>query len=77
MKRFGEKLRYLRKREKYSLRKLGEIMEVYHTYISQIEHGSKPSIEFLIKVANIFQVSLDNLMRDELEIEQDAWKGND
>jgi len=68
MKRFGEKLRYLRKREGYSLRKLGEMIGVYHTYISQIEHGAKPSIEFMVKVADIFHVSLDNLIRDELDV---------
>ncbi len=68
MNRFGEKLRYLRKRDDFSMRKLGDTLNVHHTYISQIEHGLKPSVELIIKIANIFHVPLDNLMRDELDL---------
>ena len=69
MEKFGEKLRYLRKREGLTLRKLGEMLEVHHTHVSQIEHGLKPSVSLIVKIADIFNVSLDNLMRDELELD--------
>ncbi len=69
MKRFGEKLRYLRKREGLSLRKLGDMLGVHHTHVSQIEHGLKPSVALIIKIADIFDVCIDKLMRDELELD--------
>jgi len=69
MERFGEKLRNLRQRNGLSLRKVGEILGVYHTHISQVEHGLKPSVELIIKIANLFKVTTDQLMRDELEVD--------
>ena len=69
MKRFGEKLRILRKQNDLSLRQLGDMLDVHNTYISQIEHGQKPSIDFILKIADIFNVSLDNLMQDRLELD--------
>jgi transcriptional regulator with XRE-family HTH domain len=71
MKRFGEKLRTLRKRHGLSIRKLTrEFGYSSHSYISRIETGkTKPSIEFIIKIADRFGVSVDQLVRDELEIE--------
>jgi transcriptional regulator with XRE-family HTH domain len=69
MKRFGEKLAYLRKRNGLTLRQLGEMLEVNHTHVSQLEHGLKPSIDLTIKIADIFNITLDSLMRDELEVD--------
>jgi transcriptional regulator with XRE-family HTH domain len=41
-----------------------------HSYISEIETGKKrPSMELVIKIADRFGVSVDQLVRDELEIE--------
>jgi transcriptional regulator with XRE-family HTH domain len=70
MDRFGEKLSILRKRRKLTLRQLGEILEVHHTFISQIEKGKiTPNARMIIKIADIFGVTADQLMRDEIELE--------
>jgi transcriptional regulator with XRE-family HTH domain len=69
MNRFGEKLRTLRKKHDYSLQKLGDVLQVHHTFVSQLELGKKlPSGLMILKIADIFGVSTDALMRDELEI---------
>ncbi len=70
MKRFGEKLRTLRKRSGLSIRGLTrEFGFASHSYISLIEASKKrPSIELIIRVADRFGVSVDQLVRDELEI---------
>jgi len=69
MNRFGEKLRTLRKRHGYGLQQLGEILQVHHTFVSQLELGKKlPNALMILKIADIFGVSTDALMRDELEV---------
>ena len=56
MKRFGEKLRVLRKY--YSVTQKGLVTEfglASHSYLSEIETGKKqPSIEFVLHVADFF-----------------------
>ena len=70
MKRFGEKLRTLRKRQNYTLRELGERLDVNHTFVSQLEFSrSKPTAEMILKIADIFGVDLNVLMRDELDLD--------
>ncbi len=70
MKRFGEKLRILRKRQKYTLRELGERLGVNHSFVSHLEFGqSKPNAEMILKIADIFGVDLNVLMRDELDLD--------
>jgi len=70
MKRFGEKLRTLRKRHNYTLRELGDRLGVNHTFVSQLEFGkSKPNAEMILKIADLFGVDLNVLMRDELDLE--------
>ena len=71
MKKFGEKLRILRKKHGLTIRKLGSMLGVHHSFITQLEKGKKtPSAVMLIKIADVFQVSLDRLMRDELELKE-------
>ena len=70
MKRFGEKLRILRKRQGLTVRELGNMIDVHYTYISKIEIGKTgPSPSAILKLADVFEVTADALMRDELEIE--------
>jgi transcriptional regulator with XRE-family HTH domain len=70
MDRFGEKLSVLRKRRGLTLRQLGKMLEVHHTYVSQIEKGkTTPNARMIIKIADIFGVTADQLMRDELELD--------
>jgi 2-phosphoglycerate kinase len=44
-----------------------------HSYVSEIETGKKiPSTEMIIKLAELFQVSVDQLVHDEREIDNSA-----
>ncbi len=74
MPMFGEKLRTLRERRGLSLRQLAAMLDIHaHSFISEIETGKKkPSLELVIKVADLFQVPLEPLARDELELNSEA-----
>jgi len=70
MKRFGEKLRILRKQHGLTLTQLGDMLDVHNTYVSQMEKGKKiPNAAMILKMADIFGVTADQLMRDELELD--------
>jgi len=70
MKRFGEKLRSLRQRQGLTLRQLGAQLEVSNTFVLSLEQGKKtPNASTILKIADLFHVSLDQLMRDELEVD--------
>lgn len=71
MESFGEKLRTLRKQHNLTARKLAAILEIReYGYIHKIEVGRKePSIEFINKVSNFFNVSIEKLVNDELELD--------
>ncbi len=70
MKKFGEKLYTLRKHKGLSQRQLGEMLEVSGSHIGAIERGEKfPNVPMVLKVADIFGVTTDQLIRDELEID--------
>jgi transcriptional regulator with XRE-family HTH domain len=70
MERFGEKLRTLREQRNMSRRELAEALG----YLSQghmydIETGKrKPTLEFAVKVSEYFGVSVDVLVKDDLEV---------
>jgi transcriptional regulator with XRE-family HTH domain len=73
MKRFGEKLRVLRERRGLSLKQLGDQLEVGKNFVWEMEKGKKiPNIAMLTKICDIFGVSCDKLIRDELEIDPEA-----
>lgn len=68
--RFGEKLRILRNRHELTLTQMAEQLGYKtHGYLSQIESGKKlPTVGMALKVARLFGVSTDSLLKDELEI---------
>ena len=70
MQRFGEKLRLLRTGKHITLKELAHALGfTAHGYISEIESGKKrPTAEFVLKVARYFDVTTDELLKDELEI---------
>lgn len=70
MQRFGEKLRLLRMRQGLTVRGLAQVLGYRaYSYISDIETGkTTPRIEFILKVADLFHVTTDQLVRDELEL---------
>lgn len=68
--RFGEKLRTLRNRRGITLTQLAEQLGYKaHGHLSEIESGKKlPTAGLALKVARLFDVSTDALLKDELEI---------
>lgn len=71
MQRFGEKVRTLRQQQGLSLRKLATALDLAtHSHLDRIEVGqAMPSAELILKIADFFEVSIDVLMRDEVELE--------
>jgi transcriptional regulator with XRE-family HTH domain len=71
MQRFGEKLRTLRIQRGMTLKELAlELGLSAHGYISELESGKKkPTTEFVLNVARLFDVSTDQLLKDELNLE--------
>jgi transcriptional regulator with XRE-family HTH domain len=70
VRRFGDKLRALRIYHHLTLSELSSRLGYNtHSYISEIESGRKtPTVGFVLKVADLFHVTTDQLLRDELEI---------
>jgi transcriptional regulator with XRE-family HTH domain len=70
MHRFGEKLKGLRTSKHMTLKELASVFGLTaHGYISEIEAGKKkPTADFVLKVARYFNVTTDELMKDELEV---------
>ncbi len=68
--RFGEKLRTLRVRHDMTLKELASKLGfTAHGYISELEAGKKmPTAEFVLNVARLFDVTTDELLRDELDL---------
>lgn len=70
MEQIGEKLKTLRLRHGLTTRQLAEYLETTNSQISRIENGLRqPSGDLLVKMANFFDISLDKLMRDELDLD--------
>jgi len=70
MKRFGEKLRTLRQQRGLSQSQLGDMLEVTRTHVSRMERGEKiPNVPMLLKISDVFGVTADQLIRDDLELD--------
>ena len=70
MKRVGEKLKTLRLRYGLTTRQLANCLGTSNSQISRIENGLRqPSGDLLVKMADFFNVSLDRLMRDDLDLD--------
>ncbi len=70
MKRFGKKLRTLRLQHELTMRRLSDILGVSDSYISKMETGDKtPNVAMLLKICDLFGISCDKLIRDELELD--------
>lgn len=70
MQRIGEKLKTLRLRQGLTTRQLADYLQTTNSQISRIENGLRqPSADFIVKVSDFFNVPLDKLMRDELELD--------
>ncbi len=70
MQRFGGKLRTLRQQYGWSQQKVSELLEVSRPYVAKMERGEKiPNASMILKIADLFEVTTDQLMRDELEVD--------
>lgn len=68
MKRFGGKLRTLRKQRGLSQSELGDMLGVAQSYVARLEKGKKPFVDLILKISHIFNVCTDILMKDECEL---------
>lgn len=71
MEKFGEKLRKLRQQHGVSLRELStQLGYASHSYVTALEKNErKPSAEVILKLADLFDVTTDQLMRDEIALD--------
>lgn len=71
MPTFGEKLRTLRRQRGLTLRELAEALGfANHGYLGDLESGRrKPSLELALKIADFFGVPIEQLARDEIELD--------
>ena len=72
MQRFGEKLRILRTQRGMTLKALAlQLGLSAHGYISELESGKKkPTVELVLNVARLFDVSTDQLLKAELDLDK-------
>lgn len=70
VQRFGEKLKGLRVHHNMTLVELARLLGyATHGYLSELENGKKlPTIEFVLSIARLFNVTTDELLKDELEL---------
>ena len=62
---FGERLVELRRKNKISQRQLGSLLDLSQSAIAKYERNeSEPDIRTLIRMAEIFDVSIDTLLLD-------------
>lgn len=71
MQRFGEKLRLLRTQRAMTVRDVATALGyVSSGRISEIENGKKtPSLAFVMRAAALFNVTPDQLLRDEIDLD--------
>jgi transcriptional regulator with XRE-family HTH domain len=71
IQRFGTKMRLLRQRHGLTLRELAAELGYAGTgYLSDIEFGKKyPTADLILKVSRFFGVSMDQLAKDELDLD--------
>ncbi len=63
--KFAQKLRILRKQNKWSQDELGQKVGIHGRHVGKYENGQvMPNAETLIKIADVFDVSIDYLLRN-------------
>jgi transcriptional regulator with XRE-family HTH domain len=71
---FGDKLRYLRRQHRLTQTDLSQHLDLAsQAYISDLEAGRKiPSSDLVVRIADMFSVTTDYLLRDEIPVESQA-----
>lgn len=73
----GKRIKISRKKKGYTQAELAEILGYSIQHISHIENGiTKMSIDFIIALANVLEVSLDELFQDSLSFGEKDTEGN-
>ena len=73
--KFADKLIKLRKDKRISQEELAEMLSVSRQAVSRWEMGSTlPDMNNIIKLSDIFDVSIDSLVRDDLDLENKKYK---
>jgi transcriptional regulator with XRE-family HTH domain len=63
-KKFGKRLRYLRRDRDITQERLSELTEISVKYISRLETGhSSPSLETILKLAEALEVDVGELFK--------------
>ncbi len=69
--KIGKDLQQIRKSNGYTQERLAENIEVSVRYISDIEQDrAKPSYEVLIRICNLFKITLDQIFSEYLKVEE-------
>ena len=64
----GKNIQFYRKQKELTQAQLAELSVYSHTYIGSLENGrSKPSLEAVIRIANLLSVTPDQLLHDSLD----------
>lgn len=72
MKYLAKNLIHLRKQKKYSQKNLAQELNITRSRISSYEDGrSLPSLEFLIKISEYYNITVDILLKVNLTIQKD------
>lgn len=79
MQRFGEKLYRLRKQRGMTITEVAQALGyAAHSHISEIENGRRaPSLKFAVKVAQLFNVTTDQLLNDATELPPEESAASD
>lgn len=74
----GRNIRYIRKQQNMTQEQLAEMIDGDQKYISKIEAGkAKPGLSIYLKIANVFQVSIDYFLIDAIEIKNQSINTED
>ena len=69
--KIGKNLKMIRKSNGYTQERLAEKVDVSVRYISDIEQDrSMPSFEVLIRICNVYKISLDQIFSEYLKVKK-------
>ena len=67
----GEKIKLYRENKKMTQNEIASILDVSPATVSKYESGAlEPSIESLKRLAELFQITIDELLNDEEDIQK-------
>lgn len=66
-KQIGEKLREIREKKGFTMRQVGEIIDIDYSYISKIEKGKIPSLDKLNKLCDLYGIPVASLFGEEVK----------